>query len=280
MRRAFTLIELLVVIGLLAVLLAILLPAIRTARVSFMRVKTTASVRELLTAYTQYHQSNKGALLFGYTPATINGSAVVVSDLRSGHKFGLPIADRYPWRLAPYCANVWAALHSHSELPPLPAAGDSASDAFLKAYTLSLNPTFGVNAVYLGGHRGFLGFAGPNGDAPNTGKHAAFKASEVRRASEIIVFAESQTRNGPFTDPTTGLHFVTPPRANGQQWNVVDQMFVLTSAMITGVPQGRFGPRGVVGFFDGHAELRLPSELTDMRLWAPRATRSDYDFVP
>jgi prepilin-type processing-associated H-X9-DG protein len=279
-RVAFTLVELLVVIGVIALLMAILLPALSRARRSARQLRAMSDLRQMLIGYTQYHVEHRGALLWGYTPPTVNGIPITVTDPRSGHAFGMPVADRYPWRLAPYCSDVWAILHAHGEVPPLPRASDSPAEALGKAYTLSLNPTFGINSVYVGGHAGgvFRGFDGPSGDAPNAGAHVAFRASEVRQSSTLIVFAESQARNAPMADPESGLHFVTPPRAAGQRWKVEGGKIVITSGMITGVPQGRFGSRAVVGFFDGHVEARLPAELEDMRLWAPRADREDYDF--
>lgn len=277
-RRAFSLVELLVVVAIIAILIGLLLPTLRGVRQAARHVKAVSDVRQLLHAYTLYHQSNHGWLLLGYTPPTVQGQPMVVRDPVSGHSFGLPVADRYPWRLASYCDNIWAILYGHRAVPSLPQPEDQPIDALLKAYMLSLSPGFGLNAIFLGGHVGFAGFAGPTGDQPNTGRHVAFRASEVRRPSQQIVFAETQARNGPFVDPQEGLHFVTPPRANGLRWMVQGGRFVLTSSMITGLPQGRFGSRSAVGFFDGHVESLLPAQLTDMRLWAPRADHWDYDY--
>ncbi|WP_428940146.1 type II secretion system protein [Fontivita pretiosa] len=276
----FTLVELLVVIGVLGVLMGVLLPVLARARRCAKHVQLLCGLREMLAGYTQYQLENRGAVLFGYTPPTVDGVPVTVTDPVSGQVFGMPIADRYPWRLAPYVSNLWRILHMHGQTPPQPQPGDPPDVAMTKAYALSLNPTFGINSVYLGGHAGvFEGFVGASGDQPNVGKHVVFRAGEVRRPSQLIVFAESQMRNGPGGDPQTGLHFVTPPRAAGQRWKVVNGRFVLTSSMISGLPQGRFSDRAAVGFFDGHVESLLPVELGDMRLWANRADRPDYDFV-
>jgi len=277
----FTLVELLVVIGILGVLIGILLPVLARARRCARHVQLLCGLRQMLAGYTQYHLDNRGAVLFGYTPPTVNGVPVTVTDPISGQVFGMPIADRYPWRLAPYVANLWGILHMHGQTPPRPQPGDPPDLAIAKAYALSLNPTFGINSIYVGGHAGvFQGFAGSSADQPNVGKHVVFRAAEVRRPSQLIVFAESQMRNGPGGDSQTGLHFLTPPRAAGQRWKVVNGRFVLTSSMISGLPQGRFSDRAAVGFFDGHVQSLLPGELEDMRLWANRADRADYDFVP
>jgi prepilin-type N-terminal cleavage/methylation domain-containing protein/prepilin-type processing-associated H-X9-DG protein len=280
MKRAFTLVELLVVVGIIAVLVGLLLPALGSARRSAKEVRSLSGLRQMMMGYTQYTLENRGAVMFGYPPATVNGRPLEVEDGVSGQRFGYPVSDRYPWRLLKYVGNIWEIVHSHAEVPPAPGPNDSAAQAFAKAYTLSINPTYGINAVYVGGQNGpiYQGFAGPNGDSPNTGKHVVFRASEVRRATELIVFADCKGMN---TGGAGGLHYLTPPRASGQNWRVVNEKVEsLKPSMIQGLPVGWYSPRVMVAFFDGHVEAKLPSDLANMRLWANWADRADYDFVP
>lgn len=283
-RRAFTLVELLVVIGIIAVLIGILLPVLGSARKSAREVRSQSGLRQMMIAYTMYHQQNKGSVLFGYTPSTINGTPVTVDDPNSGMTFGTPLADRYPWRLMAYLGNVWEIIHSHTDMPPLPTASDSASQAFLKAYTLSLNPTYGINAVFVGGQNGplYAGFTGPNGDTPNTGKHVVFKANEVRHSTELIVFADCKgftNGTGSLGNGEGGLHYLTPPYAVGHNWEVSNGMAKsLNPNMLMGLPFGWYSKRVMTAFFDGHVEAMTPDQMTDMRLWANWADTADYDF--
>lgn len=278
----FSLVELLVVIGIIALLVGILMPALTGARRSAREVKSLSNLHQMMLGYTAYHAENKGGLLLGYTPPTVNGRTIRASDPVSHQSFGSPVADRYPWRLLPYVGNIWQILHAHAAVPPLPAPGDSVSTAFLKAYTLSLDPTYGINAVFVGGQQGsdWQGFGGKTGDVPLTGKHVVFRASEVKHPSNLIVFADSQCM-GVASLAGQGLHYLTPPHAHGHNWQVTQGEFdILKPGSIMGIPNGWYSKRAMVAFFDGHCESMTPDQLTDMRMWCNIANSQDYDYAP
>jgi prepilin-type N-terminal cleavage/methylation domain-containing protein/prepilin-type processing-associated H-X9-DG protein len=90
--RGFTLVELLVVIGIIAVLIAILLPALTAARKQAAAVKCLAHLRQIGQGYMLYANNNR------------NFFPVVKSDVpEDGFTFYLPVKNNYYWQdmLAP-----------------------------------------------------------------------------------------------------------------------------------------------------------------------------------
>src|SRR5687768_10630455 len=73
-RRAFTLVELLVVVGIIAVLIAILMPVLNRPKEAAVRTQCLSNLRQLTLAWTMYAQENKGKLV---SPETVNDTSWV-----------------------------------------------------------------------------------------------------------------------------------------------------------------------------------------------------------
>src|SRR5688572_29342070 len=97
-RKAFTLVELLVVIGIIAALVAILLPVLGKARRQARMVAELSASRQLMVAYLAYAHDNKGALIPGHVT-----DAVPLNDELGAPLTPAEVSKRWPWRLV---ANI------------------------------------------------------------------------------------------------------------------------------------------------------------------------------
>src|SRR5690349_16522554 len=73
-RRAFTLVELLVVIGIIAVLIGILLPALTRAREAGNRAACLSNMRQMYNYIKMYEIGNNGASCLNYGADSMQGS--------------------------------------------------------------------------------------------------------------------------------------------------------------------------------------------------------------
>ena len=104
MRRAFTLIELLVVISIIALLIAILLPALGAARDSARRAQCLANQRQMATATTAFAADDSGGRLI---PARRDSTSWTQHAINHGFVNGQSIAGAVEFMDYGYPLELW-----------------------------------------------------------------------------------------------------------------------------------------------------------------------------
>jgi prepilin-type N-terminal cleavage/methylation domain-containing protein len=239
--KAFTLVELLVVIGIIALLVSILMPALSAARRQSQTVRDLAALRTLMTAFHAYAAENRGRVLPGYWPGP-------AEDDRS-QPIGFPANARYPWRLMPYLQGAVKGGILSGEQEALIGERDAA-DYATWAYTVSVFPSFGMNIHHVGG------------DLVNGSLDPVTRTGEPSNPSDLIVFASARYN---LSGRREGYFEVRRPSPGAQY----DEAAL---AHEFGFVHLRYGPRGGQGraacaLFDGHAALLDEAELKDPRHW-------------
>jgi len=100
-RHGFTLVELLVVIGIIALLISILLPALSQARRSANTVKCASSLKQIGIAFTMYENAHKG-----YWPVAVHE--------KTNPRYPLTYERRWYDLIAPYISN--ADMQSYTDI--------------------------------------------------------------------------------------------------------------------------------------------------------------------
>ena len=260
--HAFTLLELMVVIGIIALLAAMLLPALGKARYRASQVNEMSGSRQLLIAWRLYAEDNSDSVLPGYR------YGLNANDFQ-GHPVNHPINARYPWRIAPYLGKSFDVMYLNENRRTLETFRRM-EDPDLGVYAASVFPSQGINSVFVGGddvelpptERAFDRF----------GRFCVLKTAEVARPSELLVFTSAR---GPFEGRIVpGYYVVKPPYLNARRWAVDWNSEDGPEAW--GYVHPRYNLRSVTGMVDGHVENFDRRRIQDMRHWANPADRADW----
>ena len=215
-QRAFSLVELLVVIGIIAVLIGVLLPALSRAQAAAKRVQCLSNLRQLATASSVYAANNKnsfppayysssnGQVAYGY-----NWDFTTILDLNTGKKSIVP-------------GLLWMGQTNPQiqQCPVFEGRSNTAADP---------HTGYNYNTSYIG--HGDLELS-PGKLVPPA------RMNQVRKPSETALFGDGEWKNG-------ANKFMRAPIANP-----LDPHSVVSAGT-----QG-FRHRGMtnIAFCDGHAE--------------------------
>ncbi len=250
LSRGFTLIELLVVIAIIAILAALLLPALTRAKLKAQSVQCMNNNRQLAIAWRMYTEDNNDTLLYASSdpPSTFNqytwcnGRMDFTTGNRSNWDPTVDIEQESMW---PYCGKNLAIWRCPADQSYVLVGGVRKP----RIRTMAIN-------IYLGG------FAGK---AYRTGNMAAYtlymKYSALSRpgADRIFLFIderEDAINYGNFLHDMSGF---SPSNPKLYKW--------------LDMPASYHGNAGGISFCDGHAEIHRWRDARTMPPVAPNGQR-------
>ncbi|MEO0475499.1 MAG: type II secretion system protein [Planctomycetota bacterium] len=226
MRKAFTLIELLVVISIIALLVAILLPALGRARQSAIDTQCLAQIKQLNLGWHTYPADNQGRLMSSET----TNYQYQGSEVKRLGKLG----DR--WIYTPGSGNSPESIrrgalyeYMNDDLNVYMCPSDDTE----REYNRPKHWSYTINLL-LAGHN--PGWAGWYPDRYET-EDFAFTMAQITKPSEVITVGEEYDKSKGFNDGS----WMIP--SEGDRW--MDYPI-------------DYHPKGTtVSFADGHAEFHL-----------------------
>lgn len=263
--RGFTLIELLVVIAMVAILAALLLPALAQARRKARMIEELSSARQLLLAVQVYADDFEDAVFPGYLS---NPSA---RDER-GEPVPFPVNARYPWRLSPYLAQSIETLYTAENRARLRAMQNL--DRARYVYSVSVYPSLGINSYFIGGNDTEFPAAQANdhfGEAT-----VVTRLSRIRRPSSLLGFVSARSA---FSGPEAfGYYQVLPPNLTARRW--APRWSTDLPPKDWGFVAPRYSRRAVAAAMDGHASMLGLAALQDMTRWCNTADGAEFTLRP
>lgn len=259
-RTGFTLIELLVVVAIIAILAALIMPAIASARRRGNLAREVSSAKQLMAAYHAYASDHDGELMPGM------GDFPAVDAY--GKEVHSPVNLRYPWRIAPYLQYDLRILWGSDSDDMVNKAAKGAPEGY--HYAVSVSPALGANAAYVGGDYQSLP---PNRERniQAYGQYCVTRMGHATRPGSLIVFASAGSNYE--GERLSGYFKVEAPYFTSRKWISSEKPSKLPEE--NGFVDFRWGDKAVAAMLDGHVELLDFAQMQDMRRWCNLAAEAD-----
>jgi prepilin-type N-terminal cleavage/methylation domain-containing protein/prepilin-type processing-associated H-X9-DG protein len=254
-RSAFTLVELLVVIGIIAILVAILLPTLNNARNKANAVKCASNMRQLYIFNTMFAGENKGHLtrpnLIGDSDTDLEVERVDCWALKGGLQGVASLRVGALWRFIPGEAARAELLMCPGDQGEASALGAGRTDGETR------NFSYGFNANILDPADRYLSGSGT--------RKLGVPLSKAKRAADKIMIIEEMAPNDAWS-LVFDLNGGTTPRSDdllsgrhgGRKFmNATRNMSITSTEWRSYVNNGR----GNYVWFDGHVTAMTPGEV-------------------